>query len=117
MATENGSPEVTPAENNTVWHLINPPAQSVEAHPVRLSQSGHRMSSGETSNGKLSSLELTGGSETVFGACFTADSDDVRCLAAVHALFLRLRAFSSVIYECSSFYQISSLFLKRTPVL
>lgn len=80
VATEDGSPVVTTAEQDTVRHLLNPPASSVEAHPVRLSQSGHRTSTSAYSNSKMSSMELAGCSEIVHGACFTADSDDVRCL-------------------------------------
>ena len=79
MATENGSPEVTAAEKGTVWRLVNPPTASVEAHPVRLSHSGHRIAAGVySSSSRMGSVELTGGTETVCGTCFTADGDDVR---------------------------------------
>lgn len=80
VATENGCPEVTAAEKSTVWHLVNPPTVSVEAHPVRLSHSGNRISAGGYSSSRIASVELAGGSETVCGTCFTADSDDVRYL-------------------------------------
>lgn len=89
VGTENGTSEVTQAEYDTVWRMLNPPNLPVEAHPVRLSHSGHRMSAGDNSGSKMSSLELAGGGDTVHGACFTADSDDVRSYIAVTAQFLK----------------------------
>jgi hypothetical protein len=87
VATENGVSDVTPHEQETVWHVLNPPPESVEAHPVRLSEGSHRMSVAGNSISKMSSLEFAGVGESVHGAsnvavhgaCFTADSDDVRC--------------------------------------
>jgi hypothetical protein len=97
VATESGISDVTRNEQETVWHVLNPPPASVEAHPVRLSESSNRISTAGNSATKLTALEYAAGESVhgaahvaVHGACFTADSDDVRCFYSAMLLCLVL---------------------------